>query len=261
MMMIIMKDNDAVKPSPSQTEPNLQSTTHASKFRGKLERKKEKRSRGTPLPAVFLLPKPPDLPRPLPRHTFFTPTACSHESRPLFAQQGRSSPDSARQISRFISPFSQPPFGTLHTKQERKRAGTKLPRKKKSLSLTPRVRQHLVDVETLLDIAVEHAADEVDTLVAEGVGHAQVAVHDLIDAVEGVLLVDDGVEEDSKRPDVLLLASIRLTREHFGCSIICDICVRFFFFLAPFPSRSGDNKARGSGAHQSCRQRRQRVRS
>jgi len=33
-------------------------------------------------------------------------------------------------------------------------------------------------------------------------------VHDLVDGVERVLLVDDGVEQDAESPDVLFLAAI-----------------------------------------------------
>jgi hypothetical protein len=70
--------------------------------------------------------------------------------------------------------------------------------------------QDLVDVVPVLDVPVEHAADEVDALVADGERHPQISIHDLVDAVEWVLLVDDGVEQDAQSPDILLFAAVWL---------------------------------------------------
>ncbi len=82
------------------------------------------------------------------------------------------------------------------------------------------MRQHPLNRQPLLHIPIEHPADQVDALVADGVRHAQVAVHDLVDGVEGVLLVDDGVQQDAQRPDVLLLAAVGPAREDFGGGVI-----------------------------------------
>ena len=84
------------------------------------------------------------------------------------------------------------------------------------------MRQHLFDIEALLDVPVQHAPDEVDALVTNGVRDAQVAVHDLVDAVEWVLLVDDGVEENAQRPYVLFLAAVRLATEDFWGGVVWD---------------------------------------
>ena len=83
------------------------------------------------------------------------------------------------------------------------------------------MRQHLVNGIPRRHIAVQHPADQIDALVADGIRHAQVAVHDLVDAVEGVLLVDDGVQQDAQRPDVLLLAAVGPAREDLGGGVIC----------------------------------------
>jgi hypothetical protein len=69
-------------------------------------------------------------------------------------------------------------------------------------------------------IPVEHTSDEVDTLLADDIWHPQVAIHDLIDAVEGVLLVYDGIKEYSQGPYILLFASIRLASQNLGCCVI-----------------------------------------
>ena len=45
-------------------------------------------------------------------------------------------------------------------------------------------------------------------------------VEDLVDAVKGVLLVDEGVEEDAEGPDVLLLAAVGFALEDFGRGVV-----------------------------------------
>ena len=45
-------------------------------------------------------------------------------------------------------------------------------------------------------------------------------VEDLVDAVKGVLLVDERVEEDAEGPDVLLLAAVRLALQDLGGRVV-----------------------------------------
>jgi hypothetical protein len=45
-------------------------------------------------------------------------------------------------------------------------------------------------------------------------------IHDLVDGVEWVLLVDDGVEQDTEGPDILLFAAVRQAAEDFGGGVI-----------------------------------------
>lgn len=42
--------------------------------------------------------------------------------------------------------------------------------------------------------------------------------------VERVFFVDEGVEEDAERPDVLFFASVGLALEDFGGGVICTGC-------------------------------------
>lgn len=72
----------------------------------------------------------------------------------------------------------------------------------------PRMLEDARDRDPLVDVAVQHTSDEVDVLFTENVGDAQVVVHDLVDAVERVLFVDDRVQEDAQRPYVLLFAAV-----------------------------------------------------
>lgn len=48
-------------------------------------------------------------------------------------------------------------------------------------------------------------------------------VHDLVDAIEGVLFVDESIEEDAEGPDVLFLAAVRFPLEDFGSGIVCNM--------------------------------------
>lgn len=47
-------------------------------------------------------------------------------------------------------------------------------------------------------------------------------VEDLVDVVEWVLLVDDGVEEDAQGPDVLLFAAVGLALQDLGGGVVYE---------------------------------------
>lgn len=48
-------------------------------------------------------------------------------------------------------------------------------------------------------------------------------VEDLVDAVEGVFFVDEGIEQDSESPYILLFAAVGFALEDFGgCVIYCQ---------------------------------------
>lgn len=61
---------------------------------------------------------------------------------------------------------------------------------------------------------------QVDALFAHHPWHAQVMVHDLVDGVEGVLFVNDGVEQDAESPDILLFTAIGFASKNFRSSVI-----------------------------------------
>jgi hypothetical protein len=82
--------------------------------------------------------------------------------------------------------------------------------------------QHLANRNPLIDIPIQHQPNQIDALFAHDIRHAQVVIHNLIDTVEGVLFVDDSVEQDAKSPDVLLLAAVGLAGEDFRGSVICS---------------------------------------
>lgn len=77
------------------------------------------------------------------------------------------------------------------------------------------------DGQTVVNITVQHFADQVDAGFREGEeGNAEGMVEDLIDVVEWVLLVDNRVQQDAEGPDVLFLAAVGLALEDFGGSVI-----------------------------------------
>ena len=69
----------------------------------------------------------------------------------------------------------------------------------------------LRDGEPLLHITIQHRLYELYRRLRHDPRDPELMVQDLVDAVEGVFLVDEGVEEDSQRPDVLFFASVRFT--------------------------------------------------
>ena len=81
--------------------------------------------------------------------------------------------------------------------------------------------ENLADRDPLLHVAVQHEPHEIDALLAHDPGDTEVVVHDLVDGVEGVFLVDDGVDQDAESPDVLLLPTIRVAREDLRRSVVC----------------------------------------
>ena len=76
-------------------------------------------------------------------------------------------------------------------------------------SSTPRMLKHGLDANAPLNIAIEHLADKVNTLLTHYIRDSKVVVHNLVDGVERVLFVDDGVEQDAESPDVLFFAAVR----------------------------------------------------
>ena len=80
--------------------------------------------------------------------------------------------------------------------------------------------QDLRNRDSPLDVTVEHQANEVKVLFRHDVRYSQVVVHNLVDTVEWILLVDNRVEKDAEGPHILLFAAVRLAGEHFGCSVI-----------------------------------------
>lgn len=70
--------------------------------------------------------------------------------------------------------------------------------------------KHFSNSESVVNVAIEHRADEVDAIFRERKeGNAEGVVKDLIDVVERVLFVDNSIKENAESPDILFLASIR----------------------------------------------------
>lgn len=68
-----------------------------------------------------------------------------------------------------------------------------------------------LDGNPAIHLAIEHRSDKVNAILAHHIRYSKISVHDFVDAVERVFLVDDGVKENTERPDVLLFAAIRFT--------------------------------------------------
>lgn len=86
--------------------------------------------------------------------------------------------------------------------------------------LAPRVLDDLLDAVPRLDVAVKHTPDEIDAVLTHGKGDSQIAVHDFVNAVEWVLLIDNGIQQDTESPDVLLFTAIGFSSQDFWRSVI-----------------------------------------
>lgn len=80
----------------------------------------------------------------------------------------------------------------------------------KSCLYHPGVVKHFSNGKSVVNVAIEHGADEVNAVLRKRKeGDAEWVVKDLVDVVEGILFVDDRVEENTQSPDILFLATIR----------------------------------------------------
>lgn len=62
----------------------------------------------------------------------------------------------------------------------------------------PRVFKHFSNGKSIVNVAIEHRADEVNAIFRERQeGNAERVVKDLIDVVERVLFVDNGIKENA----------------------------------------------------------------
>lgn len=85
------------------------------------------------------------------------------------------------------------------------------------------------DRQSIVDIAVQHLPDQVDTIFGEGKeGHPQGVVENLIDVVERVLFVDDGVEQNSKGPHILFFAAVRFALKNFRRCVVWKVRSAFY---------------------------------
>lgn len=81
--------------------------------------------------------------------------------------------------------------------------------------------EHLGDGQTVVNVAVQHLADQIDAGVGEREeGDAEGLIEDLVDIVEWVLLVNDRVQQDTQSPDILFLAAVGFALEDLGGRVI-----------------------------------------
>lgn len=83
----------------------------------------------------------------------------------------------------------------------------------------------LRDRQPLVYVSFQHGLDQINVLLAHDPWDSEFTVHDLVDAIEWVLLVNDRVEKDPKRPHVLLFAPVRTPLKDFGRRVICRVTI------------------------------------
>lgn len=67
---------------------------------------------------------------------------------------------------------------------------------------------YLCDCQSLIDIAVQHRLDKINRSLTHDPWDSKLAVHDLVDAIEWVFLVNKCIEENAKCPDVLFFPTV-----------------------------------------------------
>jgi hypothetical protein len=77
------------------------------------------------------------------------------------------------------------------------------------------------DRQAVVNIPIKHLSDQIDAFLRKRQEwYPERVVQDLIDVVKWVFFVDDGVEKDTKGPNILLLASVRLALQYFRGSVV-----------------------------------------
>jgi hypothetical protein len=83
------------------------------------------------------------------------------------------------------------------------------------------VLEHLRDGQTVVDIAVQHFAEQIDAGLGVGEeGDAEWVIQDFVDVVEWVLLVNNRIQQDTQGPDILFLAAVGFALEDLGGRVI-----------------------------------------
>lgn len=80
--------------------------------------------------------------------------------------------------------------------------------------------QNLPNSNPLIDIPIQHHPDQINGCLAHNIRNSKIVVHDLVDAIKGVLFVHDGVQQDTQCPDVLFFSAVGLAGEDFGGGVI-----------------------------------------
>ena len=88
-----------------------------------------------------------------------------------------------------------------------------------SLPAPPRV-PDLADGQSPIDVPIKHLLNQLDIRGRHDPRYAQFVVQYLVNAVKGVFLVDERVEEDAEGPNILFFAAVGFPLEDFGCGVI-----------------------------------------
>jgi hypothetical protein len=79
------------------------------------------------------------------------------------------------------------------------------------LTLTPLMLQDLSNSNPLINIPIQHQSHKINASIAHNIRYSEIMIHNLVDRIERVFFVDDGVEEDTEGPYILFFASVGLT--------------------------------------------------
>lgn len=89
-------------------------------------------------------------------------------------------------------------------------------------SNTPRVLKNPLNINPPLHITIQHLSNQINAILAHNIRYPQIMVHNLVNTVERVLFVHDGIQEDAQSPNILLLSSVRVAAKDFGGGVVYD---------------------------------------
>lgn len=92
--------------------------------------------------------------------------------------------------------------------------------------------QHTLDIDPSLHITVQHSSDQINAVIAHNIRHSQIVIHDFVNAVEWVLLIDNGIQKDAKGPNILLLAAVRMASENFRGGVVYELTVLVMYSIS-----------------------------
>lgn len=75
--------------------------------------------------------------------------------------------------------------------------------------------------QPFIHVPIEHFANQIDTVLRERQKrYPQWMVHDFVDIIKGVFLIDHRVQKNSKSPDVLLFTSVWSALKNFRSGVV-----------------------------------------
>lgn len=84
----------------------------------------------------------------------------------------------------------------------------------------PWVVHYLCNREALVDVPIEHRLDQIDRRLTQNPRYSKLVIHNLVDAVERIFFVHEGIEQDAKSPNILFFSTVGFSLQYFWSSVV-----------------------------------------